>query len=81
MSSKMMLFIPAYNCEKQIIRVLNQLDDEVLSYFEEVLVVNNRSTDDTEKVVLSYIKENPEKPLPMFLLPEYPYGWWVHPAP
>ena len=40
---KMMLFIPAYNCEKQIIRVLNQLDDEVLSYFDEVLVVNNRS--------------------------------------
>ena len=56
MSSKMMLFIPAYNCEKQIIRVLNQLDHEVLAYFEEVLVVNNRSTDDTEKVVLSYIK-------------------------
>ena len=59
----MMLFIPAYNCEKQIIRVLNQLDDEVLAYFEEVLVVNNRSTDDTEKVVLSYIKENPQKPI------------------
>ena len=60
---KMMLFIPAYNCEKQIIRVLNQLDDEVLSYFDEVLVVNNRSTDDTEKVVLSFLAEHPDKPI------------------
>ena len=55
---KVSVIIPAYNCEKQIIRVLNQLDDEVLSYFDEVLVVNNRSTDDTEKVVLSFLSEN-----------------------
>jgi len=59
----MMLFIPAYNCEKQIIRVLNQLDEEVLKYFKEVLVVNNRSTDNTEQVVLDFIKEHPEKPI------------------
>lgn len=63
MSSKMLLFIPAYNCEKQIERVLNQLDRNVLSYFRKVLVVNNRSTDNTEGVVLDYIKENPDKPI------------------
>lgn len=63
MSERMMLFIPAYNCEKQILRVLAQLDEEVLPYFEEILVVNNRSTDDTEKVVLEYLKENPELPV------------------
>lgn len=63
MSEKMMLFIPAYNCEKQIIRVLNQLDEEVLSYFEEVLVVNNRSTDQTEQVVLDYVREHPDMPV------------------
>lgn len=63
MSSKMLLFIPAYNCEKQIGRVLNQLDQNVLSYFEQVLVVNNRSTDNTEAVVLEYIEQHPGKPI------------------
>ena len=63
MSDKMMLFIPAYNCEKQIVRVLAQLDEEVLPYFDEILVVNNRSTDDTEKAVLEYLKENPALPV------------------
>ena len=63
MEDKMLLFIPAYNCEKQIIRVLQQLEDEVLAYFEEVLVVNNRSTDQTEKVVLDYLNQNPSKPI------------------
>lgn len=59
MQEKMMLFIPAYNCEKQIVRVLSQLDEEVCAYFEEILVVNNRSTDHTEGEVLKYIRENP----------------------
>ncbi len=63
MSERMMLFIPAYNCERQIIRVLNQLDGSVFAYFEEVLVVNNRSTDKTEAVVLSYISEHQEMPV------------------
>ena len=39
------VIIPAYNCEKQIVRVLHQLDEEVVPYFVEILVVNNRSTD------------------------------------
>ena len=52
MSERMLLFIPAYNCEKQITRVLDQLDKRVFAYFEEALVVNNRSTDGTEQVVL-----------------------------
>lgn len=59
MQDKMMLFIPAYNCEKQIVRVLGQLDDTVLDWFEEILIVNNRSTDQTERVVLEYLKEHP----------------------
>ena len=43
---KILLFIPMYNCEKQIIRVLNQLRSEVSEYITEVIIVNNRSTDD-----------------------------------
>ena len=56
---RMMLFIPAYNCEKQIVRVLAQLDEKVCEYFEEILVVNNRSTDNTEGAVLGYLDEHP----------------------
>lgn len=59
MQEKMMLFIPAYNCEKQIVRVLHQLDEKVCAYFDEILVVNNRSSDHTEGEVLKFIRENP----------------------
>ena len=56
---KILLFIPMYNCEKQIIRVLNQLrNEEVQKYITEIIIVNNRSTDNGEEVVKEYIKEN-----------------------
>ena len=29
---RILLFIPAYNCEKQIVRVLGSLDQKVLRY-------------------------------------------------
>jgi glycosyltransferase involved in cell wall biosynthesis len=54
MKDNILLFIPGYNCEKQVIRVLNQLDKEVSSYIKEIIFVNNRSTDNTEKAVLNY---------------------------
>ena len=55
--SKILLFIPMYNCEKQIPRVLGQLTDEVCSYLSEVIVVNNRSTDGGEQVAADYLKQ------------------------
>ena len=61
MKDKILLFIPAYNCEKQIIRVLEQLDENVFKYIDEVIVINNKSTDNTEKVVNEYIKNNKNK--------------------
>ena len=54
--SKILLFIPMYNCEKQIPRVLGQLTDEVCSYLSEVIIINNRSTDNGETVVEEYLK-------------------------
>ena len=50
----MLLFIPGYNCEKQIPRVLNQITPEIAQFFDEVIFVNNRSTDHTEQAVLNY---------------------------
>lgn len=55
---KILLFIPMYNCEKQITRVLGQLTDEICSYLSEVIVINNRSTDNGEKAVVRYLEEH-----------------------
>jgi len=60
MKEKILLFIPMYNCEKQIIRVLNQIDINVKSWITEVLVVNNISTDNGEEAVCNFIDENQE---------------------
>ena len=60
---KILLFIPMYNCEKQIIRVLTQINDDVMQYFSEILIVNNRSTDKSEEVVIDYIKNNTNLPI------------------
>ena len=63
MREKILVFIPGYNCEKQIIRVLKQFDEKVLKYIDGIIYVNNRSTDNTEKVVLDYKKENKDFPI------------------
>ncbi len=61
--SRTLVFIPMYNCEKQITRVLFQFDTEVLKYITEIIVVNNRSTDKGEEAVLSFKKEHSEVPV------------------
>lgn len=58
MEDKIIVFIPMYNCEKQIIRVLNQFSDEILSYLSEIIIVNNRSTDNGENVVIDFLKSH-----------------------
>lgn len=60
---RILVFIPAYNCENQIVRVLGQFDEEVLRYITEIIVVNNRSTDNTEMVAAAFIKQHPSLPV------------------
>ena len=55
---KIMVFIPMYNCEKQIVRVLGQFNDEICKYISEIVVINNRSTDNGEKIVETFIKKS-----------------------
>ena len=64
---KILLFIPMYNCEKQIVRVLGQLKDEVCAYLSEVVIINNRSTDNGETAVQGYL-ENQDLPVKINLL-------------
>lgn len=56
--SKILLFIPMYNCEKQIVRVLGQLDKRAQDIISEVIIVNNKSTDNGEQAVLDYIESH-----------------------
>lgn len=60
---KILLFIPGYNCEKQIVRVLGQLDEEILMFISRIIVVNNRSTDHTEEAVIHYMEKHPQLPV------------------
>ena len=61
-NDKILLFIPCYNCQNQITRVLKQLDGSIGPFIDEVLLVNNRSTDATEQVILQYIKDHDDLP-------------------
>ncbi|HBA61969.1 MAG TPA: glycosyltransferase family 2 protein [Elusimicrobia bacterium] len=59
MKRKLLLFIPMYNCEKQIKRVLAKVDSGVREYLTEILVADNGSADgsvDSARLALSGIK-------------------------
>ena len=57
MKEKILGFIPMYNCENQIGRVIDQFKGEIKSYIDEIIIINNRSTDNGEKVVLEKLKK------------------------
>jgi possible glycosyltransferase len=64
---KILLFIPMFNCEKQITRVLNQINEKVREYITEIIVVDNRSTDKSQEKVINYIENNKDKNIKLFL--------------
>ncbi len=47
MPDRIMIFIPVYNCEKQLPRVLARIDGRVRALVEEIVVIDNRSADAT----------------------------------
>lgn len=52
MSARFLLFVPAYNCAGQIGRVLDQIEaDWARDAIEKVVVIDNRSTDNTAALV------------------------------
>ena len=55
--NKILLFIPMYNCKNQIQRVLDQIDDEIMEYVNEIIVIDNGSNDGSRETVLEYIKD------------------------
>ena len=64
MKDRFLVFIPAYNCEKQVPRVLEQLlDPRVADFVTECIVVNNRATDGTEDAVRGCMTAHPAAPV------------------
>ena len=60
--TKNLLFIPCYNCEKEILKVLNSLEDYA-KYFTEILVIDNGSKDNTLNNAIDWAKEHKNIPL------------------
>lgn len=56
MTEKILLFIPAYNCEKQIVRVISKINDAILEHINEILVIDNKSLDSTLKAAENQLK-------------------------
>jgi glycosyltransferase involved in cell wall biosynthesis len=59
---KLSILIPAYNEEQTITTILEVLKDLQLEYSleKELIIVNDFSTDGTKKLILDFIKTNPE---------------------
>ncbi len=53
MTEKILVFIPCYNCELQIPRVLRQFDAGVGSWFSEILILDNGSKDNTVSAAIN----------------------------
>jgi glycosyltransferase involved in cell wall biosynthesis len=72
--NNILIFVPVYNCEKQIVRVINQLEREwVLNLNVKVIIVDNQSTDNTANVVLDRIRQRDDRYIQL-LINDVNYG-------
>jgi len=57
MNERILVFIPMYNCEKQIPRVIAQISGEIIHFITELIIIDNGSTDNSVNAALEAIKE------------------------
>ena len=73
---KILIFIPAYNVEKQILRVLKRIPIELLKkYFIRILIIEDFSKDNTKQVIENYIETNVNNNLIQLINNEKNYGY------
>ena len=58
-SEKILVFIPMYNCEKQISRVLAQFSPDIFPLLTEIIVVDNGSCDQSLNAAKKVIEKTP----------------------
>jgi glycosyltransferase involved in cell wall biosynthesis len=56
LNPRILVFIPAYRCEAQITRVIDQFDEQVQQWVDTVMVVDNRSPDNTLSAAIERAK-------------------------
>ena len=59
---KILLFIPCYNCEKEIVKVLDSLI-EYKQYLTQVITIDNGSKDNTLNNAIEWAKNHPDFPI------------------
>ena len=73
---KILIFIPAYNVEKQILRVLKRIPIELLKeYFVRILIIEDFSKDNTKQVIEDYIKTSENNKLMHLIKNEKNHGY------
>ena len=55
--NKILLFIPAYNCQEQIYRLINNLKEHEISNFNKIMIIDNLSSDKTSNYAQEAIKK------------------------
>ena len=63
MTKTLSIIIPAFNEENTIEKILNKISDVALvqGVIKEMVVVNDCSQDNTEKIIKDYINQHPDK--------------------
>lgn len=56
MKQRILIAIPTYNCEKQIVRTLDEIDKKLASRAEQIAIIDNGSSDGTVQAALDYKK-------------------------
>lgn len=71
---RQLIAIPCYNCETQIVRVLDDLAKLKIDNTSDILLINNRSTDKTQNIALAKIQSLLNKKRYTFILNDQNYG-------
>ena len=71
-----LIFIPAYNVEKQIIHVLKRIPTELLNeHFIRILIIEDFSKDNTKHIIEGYLKTNVNNNLIQLIKNEKNHGY------